>query len=180
MPLPGMTVQILDRDTREVLPSGVIGEIAIKGHVTVGYYLEPELTVSTFHDDFFLSGDLGCLDQDGRLYFKGRFKEMIKTGGINVAPLEVEGILVKHSKIKQAYVVGIEDPLKEEKVVAVVVYEEGEREPEKDLRKFCRRELASYKVPECIIAYEESNLPLTSTGKINKPKLKDELRMKLG
>jgi fatty-acyl-CoA synthase len=180
MPLPGMDVQILDRDTREILPSGVIGEIAIKGHVTVGYYLEPEMTVSTFHNDFFLSGDLGCLDQDGRLYFKGRFKEMIKTGGINVAPLEVEGILVAHPMVKQAYVVGVFDHVKEEKVVAVVVYEEGEQESEKDLREFCREELASYKVPESIIFYQEINLPLTSTGKINKLKLKDELTMKLG
>ena len=180
LPLPGMTIKIFDRDSRESLPVGVVGEIAIKGYVMSGYYLEPDMTATAFHDGYFLSGDLGYLDEDGRLYFRGRFKEMIKTGGINVAPLEVEGVLVKHSKIKQAYVVGIDDPIKEEKVVAVVVYEEGEQESEKDLRKFCRGELASYKVPEYIIAYQESNLPLTSTGKINKIKLKDELSMKVG
>jgi fatty-acyl-CoA synthase len=105
---------------------------------------------------------------------------MIKTGGINVAPLEVEGILVAHPMVKQAYVVGVFDPVKEEKVVAVVVYEEDEQESEKDLREFCREELASYKVPEYIVSYQEINLPLTSTGKINKLKLKDELSMKLG
>ena len=175
LPLPGMTIKILDCDSRESLPPGAVGEIAIKGHVMVGYYLEPELTAATFHDGYFLSGDLGCLDEDGRLHFKGRFKEMIKTGGINVAPLEVEGILATHSKIKQAYVVGIADPIKEEKIVAVVVFEEGGQAKEQELLTFCREDLASYKVPDCIFVYEEGSLPLTSTGKINKPKLKEQL-----
>ena len=100
---------------------------------------------------------------------------MIKTGGINVAPLEVEGILATHSKIKQAYVVGIADPIKEEKIVAVVVFEEGGQAKEQELLTFCREDLASYKVPDCIFVYEEGSLPLTSTGKINKPKLKEQL-----
>ena len=115
LPLPGMTIRVLDLVTRQALPSGEVGEIAVGGYVTPGYFAAPELNAEAFdRDGYFLTGDLGSIEQDGRIRFRGRLKEMIKTGGINVAPLEVEQVLLQHPDIVQAYVVGVPDPAKGE------------------------------------------------------------------
>ena len=96
-PLPGMTVRALDLKTRRPLPPDEIGELAVGGNITPGYYQAPELDAAAFDaDGFFLTGDLGSIGPDGRIRFRGRLKEMIKTSGINVAPLEVEEVLLQH------------------------------------------------------------------------------------
>src|SRR5205807_7890757 len=96
--------------TRRPLPQGEIGELAVKGYVTPGYYRAPELDAGAFDQDgYFLTGDIGSIEADGRVRFRGRLKEMIKTGGINVAPLEVEQVLLQHPDIVQACVVGVPD-----------------------------------------------------------------------
>ena len=90
-PLPGVDLRIVDPETGDVLPQGEVGEIRVKGYVTVGYYKDPDKNQAAFDAcGYFITGDLGFLDAGGRLYFRGRIKEMIKTGGINVAPVEVE------------------------------------------------------------------------------------------
>src|SRR5207248_8580922 len=97
-------------ETRRPLPAGEVGELGIRGHVTPGYLRAPEATAQAFDSDgYFLSGDLGLIGDDGRVRFRGRLKEMIKTGGINVAPLEVEAILLQHPDVAQAFVVGVPD-----------------------------------------------------------------------
>ena len=94
-PLPGMEIRIVDRETRRPLPTGEVGEILVRGYVTPGYYKDPEKNAAAFDaDGFLITGDLGALGDDGRLRFRGRIKEMVKTGGINVAPLEVEEVLL--------------------------------------------------------------------------------------
>ncbi len=109
-PLPGMEIRIVDRETRRPLPTGEVGEILVRGYVTPGYYKDPEKNAAAFDTDGFLvTGDLGALGDDGRLRFRGRIKEMVKTGGINVAPLEVEEVLLGHPAVEQAYVVGLPD-----------------------------------------------------------------------
>ena len=100
---------------------GEVGEFRVKGHVTPGYYRDPEQTRAAFDDaGFFVTGDLGLLGDDGRVRFRGRLKELIKTGGANVAPLEVEAILLAHPAVKQAYVVGVPDRARGEVGVAAV------------------------------------------------------------
>src|ERR1700746_2738900 len=90
LPLPGMTIRAVDPVTRRPLPEGEIGELAVAGYVTPGYFRAPELDAEAFDaDGYFLTGDLGSLE-DGRVRFRGRLKEMINTGGVNVSPLEVE------------------------------------------------------------------------------------------
>jgi fatty-acyl-CoA synthase len=129
LPLPGMAIRVVDPVTRRSLPEGEIGELAIGGCVTPGYYRAPELDAEAFdRDGYFLTGDLGTIEADGRVRFRGRLKEMIKTGGINVAPLEVEQVLLQHPDIVQAYVVGVPDRSKGE-IVAAAVELRGGRQP---------------------------------------------------
>src|SRR5207248_10431881 len=143
-PLPGMTIRALDLETRWPLPQGETGELAVAGYVTPGYYRAPELDAAAFDGDgFFLTGDLGSIGPDGRIRFRGRLKEMIKTGGINVAPLEVEEVLLQHPDIIQAYVVGLPDPTKGEIVAAAVELRDGAQKDSATILAFCRERLAN-------------------------------------
>jgi fatty-acyl-CoA synthase len=176
LPLPGMTLRAVDPVTRRPLPQGEIGELAVSGHITPGYYRASELDAAAFdRDGYFLTGDLGSIGMDGRIRFRGRLKEMIKTGGINVAPLEVEQVLLQHPDIVQAYVVGVPDPSKGEIVAAAVELRAGAVADTASIVAFCRERLASYKVPERIAFRGAAELPRTPTGKIHKPSLVDEL-----
>ena len=174
--LPGMDVRVVDPATRRDLPPGQVGEIVIRGYMTPGYYKDPEKNAAAFDaDGFFLSGDFGTFDDEGRLRFRGRMKEMVKTGGINVAPLEVEEVLLGHADVEQAYVVGIPDPRKEEVLVAAVVLKEGRDVTAETLRAFCRERLAAFKVPQRFRFVKRSDLPLTASGKVQKVTLRETL-----
>ena len=176
LPLPGMDIRVVDPDNGRALPRGEVGELRIKGYVTPGYYRETQQTAAAFDaEGYFKSGDLGLVGADGRVRFRGRLKEMIKTGGINVAPLEVEAVLLSHPAVKQAYVVGIPDRSKDEAVVAAVELHEGAAATSEALVAHCRESLASYKVPTRIVFRKDAELPRTSTGKIQKPRLRDDL-----
>src|SRR6202043_3169253 len=148
LPLPGMTIRVLDLITRQPLPAGEIGQLAVGGCITPGYFNAPELNAEAFdRDGYFLTGDLGSIAPDGRIRFRGRLKEMIKTGGVNVAPLEVEQVLLQHPNIVQAYVVGVPDRSKGEIVAAAVQLRGGAATDPAAIVAFCRERLASYKVP---------------------------------
>ena len=178
LPLPGMKIRAIDLDTKKPLPNGKVGELTVSGYVTPGYFNAPELTAKSFDKEgYFLTGDLGMIGTDGRVYFKGRLKEIIKTGGVNVSPLEVEKVLAKHSDIRQAFVVGIPDSKKDEIVIAVVELNAGIKLSSVDIISFCKKELASYKVPSFISFKTNDEIPQTSTGKINKTELKKELQL---
>jgi len=174
LPLPGMTIRAVDPMTREALPADEVGELVVEGYVTPGYYRAPELDAAAFDESGgFLTGDLGSIDRDGRARFSGRLKEMIKTGGINVAPLEVEGVLLQHPDIVQAHVVGVPDAAKGEIVAAAVEPRPGAAADAAAIIAFCRHRLASYKVPVLLAFYTADRLPRTPTGKIHKPSLAD-------
>src|SRR5689334_23579213 len=148
LPLPGMTIRAVEPVTRRPLPEGEIGELAVAGYVTPGYYRAPELDAEAFdRDGYFLTGDLGSIEPDGRIRFCGRLKEMIKTGAVNVAPLEVEQVLLQHPDVVQAYVVGVPDQAKGEIVTAAVELRAGAANDAASIIAFCRDRLASYKVP---------------------------------
>ena len=175
-PLPGMEIRIVDRDTRRPLPPGEVGEILIRGHLTPGYYKDPERNAAAFDaEGFFLSGDLGVVDGDGRLYFRGRIKEMVKTGGINVAPLEVEEVLLGHGSVEQAYVVGLPDPRREEILAAAIVLKDRRTASEEELRAHCKQALAAFKVPVHFRIMARADLPVTATGKVQKFRLQELL-----
>jgi fatty-acyl-CoA synthase len=175
-PLPGMELRIVDRESRRPLPVGEVGEILVRGRLTPGYHRDPARNAEAFDaDGFLLTGDLGALGEDGRLRFRGRIKEMVKTGGINVAPLEVEEVLLGHPAVEQAYVIGLPDPRREEILVAVVVPKPGESVEPDALRAFCQRALAAFKVPREFHLRERGDLPLTGTGKVQKFRLAEML-----
>ena len=176
LPLPGMDIRVADPETRRPLPAGEVGELCVAGHVTPGYFRAPELDAAAFDaDGYFLTGDLGLIDDDGRVRFRGRLKEMIKTGGINVAPLEVEGVLLQHPDVKQAYVVGVPDRDRDEVVVAVLELHAAAAADAGAIVAFCRERLASYKVPTRLVFRKAEEFPRTPTGKIHKPGLREEL-----
>jgi fatty-acyl-CoA synthase len=176
LPLPGVDIRVCDPETRQPLPAGEAGELCVAGHVTPGYFRAPELDAAAFDGDgYFHTGDLGLVGDDGRVRFRGRLKEMIKTGGINVAPLEVESVLLQHPGVKQAYVIGVPDRDKDEVVVAVLELREAAAADAGAIVAFCRERLASYKVPTRLVFRKAEELPRTPTGKIHKPGLREEL-----
>jgi len=175
-PLPGMEIRVVDRESRRPLPVGEVGEILVRGRLTPGYYHDPERNAASFDaQGFLLTGDLGFVGEDGRLRFRGRIKEMVKTGGINVAPVEVEEVLLGHPDVEQAYVVGVPDPRKEEILVAVVVAKAGHQVEPDALRALCKDALAAYKVPQAIHVMPREALPVTSTGKVQKFRLAEQV-----
>jgi fatty-acyl-CoA synthase len=177
-PLPGVELRIVEPATGKVLPPGEVGEIRVKGYVTVGYYKDADKNRVAFDaNGYFMTGDLGLLDPEGRLYFRGRIKEMIKTGGINVAPVEVEETLMAHPAVKLACVTGVPDAERDEIVAALIVCRPGQTVEQADLLAdllaHCRRELAAYKVPRLMKFISEAELPLTVTGKLQKNRLSE-------
>jgi fatty-acyl-CoA synthase len=176
LPLPGMDIRAADPETGRPLQSGEIGELCVAGHVTPGYFRAPELDAAAFDGEgYFHTGDLGLVGDDGRVRFRGRLKEMIKTGGINVAPLEVEGVLLQHPDVKQAYVIGVPDRDKDEAVAAVLELHDAATTDAAAIVAFCRERLASYKVPTRLVFRKDEELPRTPTGKIHKPGLREQL-----
>ena len=176
LPLPGMDIRVADPETGRPLQAGEVGELCVAGHVTPGYFRAPELDAAAFDPDgYFHTGDLGLVGDDGRVRFRGRLKEMIKTGGINVAPLEVEGVLLQHPDVKQAYVIGVPDRDKDEAVVAVLELHEAAAADARGILAFCRERLASYKIPSQLVFRKDEELPRTPTGKIHKPGLREQL-----
>ena len=168
-PLPGVTARICDMETGLTLPDEAVGEIRVKGPLFKSYFKEPEKTQASFDSEgYFCTGDLGMLDKHGRLYYKGRLKEMVKSGGINIAPIEVEEVLMRHPALKSAYVIGMPDPHLDEILVALLVAKEGQSVTHEALKAFCKKELAAYKVPAKFQWVNEQELPLTSTGKLQK------------
>ena len=171
-PLDGVDQRIVDPATGRVLPPGEVGEIRVKGYVTCGYYKDPERTAESFDEHgYFRTGDLGVADADGRLHFRGRIKEMVKTGGINVAPVEVEEVLMSHPAVHAAFVTGVPDRERDEVLAAVIVRKPGAALSAEEVCAFCRQSLAAYKVPRLVRFVAESELPLTTTGKLQKNRL---------
>lgn len=170
-PLPGFAQRIVGPDGQE-LPPGEEGELQLKGHITSGYYKEDELTARSLEKDgYFKTGDLCCVDAQGYLNFRGRLKELVKTRGLNVAPMEVEAVLAMHSAVHLAQVVGVPDPSDGEIVAAVVIVKPGAQVTADELIQWCRSKLSAYKVPRQIRFISERDLPLTSTGKVQKNRI---------
>jgi fatty-acyl-CoA synthase len=173
-PLPNTEIRLIDIETGTIVAPGAVGEIRIKGYVTPGYYNDPERTAAAFDENgFFITGDLGQFDEEGNLSFRGRIKEMLKTGGINVAPAEIEEILHLHPAVEQAHVFGLPDALRDEIVAAAIVLKPGSTADEAELLAHCRTHMAAYKIPRALRIVHSINLPLTVTGKLQKNRLSE-------
>jgi fatty-acyl-CoA synthase len=164
-PLPGVELRIVDPATGDDLPAGVSGEILVRGYVARGYLDAPAGANAAFDaDGWFHTGDLAAVDAEGGLRFTARATEMIKTGGINVAPSEVEEFLALHPAVRQVAVVGVPDERAGEVVVAFVVPQPGADAEPAALRAWCAERIATYKTPARVHVIDE--LPKTDTGKL--------------
>ena len=178
LPFPGVDAKVVDEEGKE-LPPGEVGELAVKGpNVMKGYWNRPEETQKTLKDGWLFTGDLAKMDEDGYFYIVDRKKDMIIAGGYNIYPREVEEVLYQHEAVQEAAVVGVPDPYRGETVAAFLVLkpEYQGKVSEKDIERFCRQNLAAYKVPR-IIQFRES-LPKSSVGKILKRELQKEVAAK--
>ena len=154
------------------LRAGAVGEIRLKGHITPGYYKDAAATADSLDEEgYFKTGDLGYLDADGYLFFRGRLKELVKTGGINVSPAEVEEVIMAMAGVQLAQVVGVPDATRDELLAAVVVPRPGAVLTVEMVAAHCKLHLAAYKIPRLVRLIDERDLPLTTTGKIQKNRI---------
>lgn len=171
--LPGQEIAIVDPQTGAARMAGEIGLVLVRGHTTPGYLDNAEETARALRDDgWFDTGDLGSIDEAGRLRFHARLKDVIKSGGINVSPVEVEQLIATHPAVRDAHVVGAADRVRGELIVAFVdLIAPATAE---DIQAFVRARAASFKVPHRIFFRTEAELPRLATGKIAKAALKQE------
>lgn len=159
-------IRIFD-DHFEEAQVGEIGELGVRGNnVTPGYWNKPEETAKAFSGEFFLTGDLAKIDEDGDVYIVDRRKEMIITGGENVLPSEVERVLSEHPLVAQGVVVGYDSPKYGESVSAAVVLTEDDPDFEQKLDAHMREHIAGYKIPRLYLKL--THIPLNSTSKPDK------------
>lgn len=179
-PLPGWEFKIVDPNDERELNRGEVGALLVKGYVTSGYFKDPENTGACFTDDgYFRTGDLASIDVDGRLRFHSRLKEMIKVGGINVSPLEIEHLIDRHPNVRQVHVVGVPDPVKGEVIVAVVEPATPGLDGE-EIRSFVKERAAGFKVPSHVLFKEDAALPRVASGKVPKFLLREQAIEELG
>jgi len=174
-PLPNVDVRIKEPETGEDVAPGTLGEICLRGRTLFRtYYGLPSRTREAFDGEgFFHTGDVGRLDPNGRLIFEGRIKDLIKTGGINVSPKQVENVLEQHPDIREAVVLGLPDPEKDEIVAAVVRPAVGVSLDAENVIAFCEGRIASYKIPERVVV-RATDFPRTDTGKVRMDELREE------
>ena len=162
-PLLGVSIKIVDEEGAE-LPDGEVGEIAVASRsVTRGYADLPELNRIAFRDGFFFTGDLGCLDEQGRLTITGRKKLLIEVAGAKIDPVEIEDVLMQHAAVREVVVVGIDDPTGGEQIAKACVVADKSC-TERDLISFCQERLANFKVPQLIEFRDE--IPKSPIGKV--------------
>ncbi|WP_228121957.1 AMP-binding protein [Variovorax paradoxus] len=173
VPVPGVTIRIIDTETQADMPTGEVGEIVLTSAGSFkGYWNKPEATAATLRNGWVHTGDMGKLDADGYLTFIGRFKEMIKVSGYSVFPEEVETILIKHPAVAQAAVIAQPDPEKGEVVKAFIVRKPGAALEADALVAWARENMASYKAPRAVSFIDA--LPTTGAGKVLRRLLKDK------
>lgn len=173
VPMPGNTLRIVEPLTGEVVPQGERGEICIKGPTLMSGYLRVPLTESLDDEGFYRTGDGGCIDESGRLCWEGRLNDVIKTGGANVSPVEVDTVIKEFRGIKAANTVGVPHETLGELVVACIVAMEDQLIEEAVLMEFLKERLANYKLPRHVLFFKEEELSLTANAKIRVDALRE-------
>lgn len=168
-PVPDTDIILLDDDYNEVGP-GQDGEVAIKGpQVMKSYWNRPDETKKAFHGEYFLSGDIGQMSEDGYFRIVDRKKEMINSSGFNVYPSEVEAVISQHPKVLEVGVKGVPDEKSLEVAMAFIVKKDDSLTPE-EIKEFCADKLTNYKIPKHVVFRDE--LPKSNVGKILRRLLK--------
>ncbi|MDB5864036.1 MAG: fatty-acid--CoA ligase [Betaproteobacteria bacterium] len=181
--LEGLDVSISDPETGKELPPGATGEIVLRGwSVMKGYYKMPEQTARAIDRDGWLhTGDYGVMDEDGRLRFVSRIKDVFRVGGENVAPAEVEDVLHRHPKVKQAQVIGVPDTRLIEVPAAYLILKEGEHATSDEIIEWSRTRMANFRVPRYVkIVDTFENIGMTGSAKVQKNKLRAQALIDFG
>jgi malonyl-CoA/methylmalonyl-CoA synthetase len=174
LPLPGTEVKITDMDTGETLPQGEIGLIEVRGpNVFKGYWQMPEKTAEELRENgFFITGDLGLIDQDGYVHIVGRNKDLIISGGYNIYPKELELLLDEEEGVLESAVIGVPHTDFGETVVAVLIAKPGVTLDVESIEKNIAQSLARFKQPKKFVVIDE--LPRNTMGKVQKNLLRDQ------
>ena len=168
-PLEGIEVRIYSNES--IVPSGQIGEILVRSEQIMDRYWNDNTSSSLIIEDGWLhTGDMGYVDEDGYIFLQGRLKDFIKRGGERISPNEIESVLLQHTYVDEAAVIGKPDNHWGETILAFVIKSSNSEVTEKDLIIHCKKLLASFKKPEQIIFVE--TMPKNSLGKILKTDLK--------
>jgi fatty-acyl-CoA synthase len=178
-PMTGMELRVVDSDTRQAQPTGVAGELLLRGPATFsGYYRDPETTAKTIDaDGWIATGDVARLNEDGSVTYMSRMKDMLKVGGENVSAAEVEGYLLTHPAVAIAAVVGAPDARYGEVGTAFVQLAPGAELSEEELIGYCVGSIATYKVPRYVRFVDE--YPVTPMQKIQKVVLRERIEAEL-
>ncbi len=181
--LDDVEVRIVDPATGAIQPADKSGEIQVRGwSVMQGYYKMPEQTAQAITPDGWLhTGDLGIMDEDGRLKFLTRIKDVFRVGGENVAPAEVEDVLHQHPRIKQAQVIGVPDPRLIEVPAAYVILNEGQNTTPEEIIAWSRERLANFRVPRYVRIVDSFDaIGMTGSAKVQKNKLRAQALIDFG
>jgi acyl-CoA synthetase (AMP-forming)/AMP-acid ligase II len=178
--LPGNTIKIVDPETGRIVTRGERGEIAIKGPTLMLGYVGIPLSETLDEEGFFHTGDGGYIDERSRLHFEGRLTDIIKTGGANVSPVEVDGVLTQCPGVKIAQTVGVPHDTLGEMVVSCIVPQAGAALDEAAVRSFLKTRLAVYKVPRRVLFVDEEDVLLTGSAKIKAGALRALVSKRLG
>jgi fatty-acyl-CoA synthase len=171
--LPDVEVKVVDIDTGQELAPGRQGELWTRGYLVMkGYYHMPEETAQAIDGEGWLhTGDLAVMDENGYCRITGRLKDMIISGGENIYPREIEEYLYTHPKIMDVQVYGVPDRKYGEQVMAAIKLHTGVEATEKEIKNFCRRRIANYKIPRYVRFVDD--YPMTASGKVQKFKLRE-------
>lgn len=177
---PHLEVKIVDPDTGAVVPIGQRGEFCTKGYsVMHGYWGDEAKTREAIDEGGWMhTGDLATMDAEGYVNIVGRIKDMVIRGGENIYPREIEEFLYRHPQVQDVQVVGVPDQKYGEELCAWIIAKPGTQPTEDDIRAFCKGQIAHYKVPRYIRFV--TSFPMTVTGKIQKFKIRDEMKDQLG
>jgi len=172
IPAAGNIFKIIDPLNGNIVPLGERGEIAVKGPTLMLGYIGTPLDETLDSEGFFLTGDGGFFDEKGRLHWEGRLNDIIKTGGANVSPVEIDIVLAQCPGVKVTKTVGVPDELFGELVVACIVPLEGCVLTADEIRNFAKQRLASYKLPRKVLFFSESELEVTGSAKVKSSELR--------
>lgn len=174
VPLPDTEARIMDIETGErECPVSEIGELVVKGpQIMQGYWKNEELTAAALRDGWFYTGDLARMDQDGFFYLVDRKDDLIISSGYNIYPNQIEEVLEKHPKIREAAVIGVPDRIKGQAIIAVIVLREGMQGEKEEFLNYCKENMPGYRVPKTILLRDA--IPRNPAGKILKRVLRQE------
>ncbi len=177
---PHLEIKIVDPDTGAVVPRGARGEFCTRGYsVMHGYWGDEAKTREAIDADGWMhTGDLATMDDEGYVNIVGRIKDMVIRGGENIYPREIEEFLYRHPQVQDVQVVGVPDQKYGEEICAWIIAKPGTQPTEDDIRAFCKGQIAHYKVPRYIRFV--TSFPMTVTGKIQKFRIRDEMKDQLG